>query len=79
MEDVELTRHTQELLLLVELEGAVNLNKGPFEDEHGDIHDWQADLITHHYLCRQLYLHYNQHVRGGGLGGRGFTVCCFSR
>ena len=79
LDDIELSRHTHELLELVELEGGVNLTlKGSFEDEYGEIHDWNSDVVTHHYLCRQLYLHYILHVRGGGgieegrrEGGRG--------
>ena len=49
-------------MALVAQEGGVNLYRGSFEDEFGEIHDWQNDLVTHHYLCRQLYLHYNQQV-----------------
>ncbi|XP_019861647.1 PREDICTED: uncharacterized protein LOC109590165, partial [Amphimedon queenslandica] len=29
-----------------------------FEDHFGDIHDWKGDSNIHHFLCRQLYLHY---------------------
>ena len=65
MEEVELAQHTKELLMMVEQEGGENLYRGAFEDQYGDTHDWQTDVVTHHYLCRLLYLHYNQQVRGG--------------
>ena len=37
--------------------------RSKFEDQYGDLHDWQASTSTHLYLCRQLYLHYTQVVR----------------
>lgn len=67
-DDLELSKYTNELMALVAQEGGVNLYRGSFEDEFGEIHDWQSDLVTHHYLCRQLYLHYNQQVFGHGYG-----------
>ena len=33
-----------------------------FEDQFGDIHDWKGDGNIHHFLCRQLYLHYTAAV-----------------
>lgn len=67
MEDLEITRYTNELLALADMEGpGENLYRGSFEDEYGDTHDWQIDVVTHHYLCRQLYLHYNYHVSLAG-------------
>ena len=65
VDDLELTKYTNELLSLVEQEGGDNptFYRGSFEDQYGDIHDWQTGVVTHHYLCRQLYLHYNQQVR----------------
>lgn len=36
--------------------------KSKFEDEYGDLHDWQGGTPIQHYLCRQLYTHYTQHV-----------------
>ena len=74
---MEFTKYTNELLSLVQQEGGDNptFYKGSFEDQYGDIHDWQTGVVTQHYLCRQLYLHYNQTVRlncprEGGGGGR---------
>ena len=65
-EDPDLIKNTNELLSLTEQEGGDKQNyRGSFEDLLGDIHDWQNDVVTHHYLCRQLYLHYNQNVRQG--------------
>ena len=36
--------------------------EGVFEDEYGDVHDWNTDTNVQHFLCRCLYLHYTQHV-----------------
>lgn len=33
-----------------------------FEDQYGDIHDWNMDSNIYHYLCRKLYVHYTVHV-----------------
>ncbi len=63
-EDPELSRHTEELLSLTTQEGGDQQNyRGSFEDDLGDIHEWQNDVLTQQYLCRLLYLHYNQAVR----------------
>ncbi|KAL5483924.1 hypothetical protein EMCRGX_G020344 [Ephydatia muelleri] len=35
--------------------------EGVFEDEYGEIHDWNMDTNVQHFLCRCLYLHYTQH------------------
>lgn len=74
LDDTEQTKYTNELLELMALEGGDNLYRGSFEDQYGDIHDWQSGVITHHYLCRQLYLHYNQQVRWVGLEGAGLPL-----
>lgn len=77
-EDPDLIKNTNELLALTEQEGGDKQSyRGSFEDHLGDIHDWQNDVVTHHYLCRQLYLHYNQSVRGGGdVMLVNFILCC---
>lgn len=65
-EDAEEEVYKEELLqlLLRESEGNDILQyKSSFKDEYGDWHDWQSDTTVPHYLCRQLYLHYTQHVR----------------
>ncbi len=68
---MELVKYTNELLALMKQEGGEDpaSYRGSFEDPYGDIHDWQTDVVTQHYLCRQLYLHYNQQVRGVVGGG----------
>ena len=40
--------------------------EGVFEDEYGDVHDWNNGVSVQHFLCRCLYLHYTQHVRALG-------------
>ena len=65
-EDPELLGYTEELLALTAQEGGEQQNyRGSFEDDLGDIHDWQNDVLTQRYLCRLLYLHYKQTVREG--------------
>lgn len=57
--------YREELLQLLERESEGNdvfHYKSSFKDEYGDLHDWQTDTTVQHYLCRQLYLHYTQHV-----------------
>lgn len=65
-EDPEEEKHTNELLMLLKQEGGDNpvfdSYTSKFEDRYGDLHDWQTGTTTHHYLCRQLYLHYTQAV-----------------
>ena len=59
-------KYTNELLNLVKQEGGENPAfenyNSNFEDQYGDLHDWQSGTATQHYLCRQLYLHYTQQV-----------------
>ena len=71
-EDPELVQHTDELLALTAQEGGDQQNyRGSFEDDLGDIHDWQNDVLTQRYLCRLLYLHYKQTVKGQLVNGKG--------
>lgn len=58
--------YKEELLQLLQRESDGNdvlQYKSSFKDEYGDWHDWESDTTVPHYLCRQLYLHYTQHVR----------------
>ena len=66
-EDPEEDKYSNELLMLIKQEGGDNpvfdSYMSKFEDQYGDLHDWQTGTTTHHYLCRELYLHYTQAVR----------------
>lgn len=65
--DPEEEENSNELLWLLKQEGGDNpvfeSYKSKFEDEYGDLHDWQGGTPIQHYLCRQLYTHYTQHVQ----------------
>ena len=65
--DPEEEKYSNELLMLVKQEGGDNpvfeSYRSKFEDQYGDLHDWQASTTTHLYLCRELYRHYTQVVR----------------
>ena len=67
IKDEEEANYQKELLQLIERESDSRndffCSKSSFKDEYGDWHDWQTDATVQHYLCRQLYLHYTQHVR----------------
>ena len=60
-------RNNSELLSLLKQESGENpVFEGyrvSFEDQYGDLHDWQSGVTTQLYLCRQLYIHYNSQVR----------------
>ena len=62
------SRHTKELLALLKQEAGdhpvFETYCSAFEDHYGDQYDWQGDTTTHRYLCRLLYIYYNQNVRG---------------
>lgn len=45
---------------LVDISGG---QQSVFEDQYGEVHDWNNDSNICHFLCRQLYLHYTQYVR----------------
>ena len=64
--DEDETMYQEELLQLLQKESDGNdmfHYKSSFKDEYGDWHNWHSDSTVQHYLCRQLYLHYTQHVR----------------
>ena len=66
-EDDDEAVYQNELLQLLQRESDdVMFNyKSSFKDEYGDWHHWHSDTTVQHYLCRQLYLHYTQHVSNG--------------
>lgn len=63
--DEDETMYQEELLQLLQKESGNDMfhYKSSFKDEYGDWHNWHSDATVQHYLCRQLYLHYTQHVR----------------
>ena len=43
---------------LVDVSGDLSL----FEDQYGELHDWNNDSNIFHFLCRQLQVHYTKSV-----------------
>ncbi len=64
--DPDEEKYNKILIDLIKQEGGDNpvfdSYESKFEDQYGDLHEWQSGSTVRHYLCRQLFIHYTQQV-----------------